>query len=167
MISGIQSLESILKLARTRTGALDATFDVPVLLLVSEEAEYEAVTAVGSVPTTEVSGDSRTTLVIPIQARAPAPGQPQLSFGRSTVCDIMIPVASVSKHHGYFQAMAQGWLVSDVGSTNGTSVEGQPVTKSGTPLTDGCSLRLGRVLAQFLSAKSFCDVLRQRLAAEP
>lgn len=165
MLSGIQTLEAVLQTART-TERLEEVFSVPVLLLVSEHAEHEAVTAVGAAPSPEVIGDNQSTLVVPLQGRFPTPGRPQLSFGRSSVCDIMIPSASVSKHHGYLQPMATGWLISDVGSTNGTSVDGQPVTKNGTAMTDGCSVRLGRVLAQFLSPSTFCEVLRQRLAAE-
>jgi pSer/pThr/pTyr-binding forkhead associated (FHA) protein len=113
-----------------------------------------------------MAGDPQTTIVVPIQARYPAPGVTQMTFGRSTVCDIVLPIASVSKHHGFFETMAGVWLVSDAGSTNGTSVGGQRVQKTGVGLSDGCSLRLGRVLTQFLMPPTFCELLRQRLALE-
>jgi hypothetical protein len=37
------------------------------------------------------------------------------------------------------------------------------VGKIGTELTDGCSVRLGRVIAKFLAPKSFCALLREQL----
>lgn len=170
MINGVQSLESILVAARSKAAQLEVLFDVPVLLLVSEDSDLEPVTSVASpraASSPDFAGDRQTTLVVPIQSRLPVTtGKVQLSFGRSEVCDVIIPIASVSKHHGYFELMGQVWLVSDVGSTNGTAADGRTVTRNGIALTDRCSLRLGRVLTQFLSAKSFCALLRQRLPTE-
>ena len=88
MISGVQSLESILAAARAKKEPLETMFDVPVLLLLSEDTDIEPVTAVTSLPpaAVDLSGDSQTTLVVPIQPRYPSPTpRPQLSFGRSDV----------------------------------------------------------------------------------
>lgn len=140
MLRGVQSLETILREAQAVGEPLSANFDFPVLILVSEDSDLDPVTAVtASGPAaTPVQSNSQTTLVVPIRSRYPANrGQPKLSFGRSDVCDVVIPIASISKHHGYFEVLSSVWLVSDAGSTNGTSVGGNVVSKSGTALTDG------------------------------
>ena len=47
--------------------------------------------------------------------------------GRSTDTDLQLADTFVSSHHARFLAGAQGLALEDLGSTNGTSVNGQEV----------------------------------------
>lgn len=165
MVQGTQSLDAVLELARTAGPQLEESFDVPVLLVVSEDEEEEGVTAVtspGSLRPESVKPKEPVTYVVPIQPRFKGAAL-RLSFGRSIVCDLNVPCSSISKHHGYFDSIGEVWSVQDAGSTNGTQIDGHPVTKTGAALTDGCALTLGRASARYLSAKAFCAMLRMRL----
>lgn len=48
--------------------------------------------------------------------------------GRSAGADIVIGANYVSARHARFTTMGQNLFVEDLGSTNGTSVNGQPIT---------------------------------------
>ena len=48
--------------------------------------------------------------------------------GRSAGADIVIGASYVSARHARFSVMGQNLFVEDLGSTNGTAVNGQPVT---------------------------------------
>ncbi len=48
--------------------------------------------------------------------------------GRSPGADIVIGASYVSGRHARFQLMGQNLFVEDLGSTNGTAVNGQPAT---------------------------------------
>ena len=48
-----------------------------------------------------------------------------LSIGRTDENDIVLPDANVSRHHARIQRTPAGWQVVDLGSTNGTHIEGQ------------------------------------------
>lgn len=171
MNSATQTLDDVLNEARTKGAQLEQAFDVPVLLVVSDETELDGATAVTSPASAAKSGEERkgpVTYVVPLQPRYkekhPSGADSKLSFGRSTVCDVVLPFSPISKHHGFFAHAGSVWSVEDVGSTNGTVVNGHKAGASGLLLTDGCSLQMGAVVARFLSAKAFCAVLRERLA---
>jgi hypothetical protein len=164
MTGGALLLDAVLEEARKLGAQLEKTYDVPVLLVVGEENEADGVTHVtGPGGPSKAHDRAPQTFVVPLQPRYPTAGKVRLSFGRATICDLVLPFSSISKHHGYFEQTGTGWMVLDVGSTNGTMVDDNDVGKNGKALTDGCALRLGHVSARFLSAKAFCAVLRQRL----
>ena len=49
--------------------------------------------------------------------------------GRSPGADIVVGAGYVSGRHARFQLMGQNLFVEDLGSTNGTGVNGQPITE--------------------------------------
>ena len=53
-------------------------------------------------------------------------GSERVSFGRGDGNDVIIPSATrvVSRNHGYFSREGDGWYVTDLGSTNGTRING-------------------------------------------
>ncbi len=172
MVGGTQAIEAVIEHARTLAGAFDAAFDVPVLVIEGEEdADWEDSTEVTS-PTAPLPAPKAATeqtgpgLVIPLQARFPTPGAIQLSFGRSTVCDVVLPFASVSKHHGYFSCEAGQWYVSDVGSRNGTFLGSAKVGQQRAVVTDGQTLEIGKIAVRFLSVQGFHQLLRYRLGID-
>jgi pSer/pThr/pTyr-binding forkhead associated (FHA) protein len=73
---------------------------------------------------------------------------PAVNIGRADYNDLVIADPSVSTTHARLQRKDELWVVSDLGSTNGTYVEGEPVTGE-TALTPGTTLRFGDVSALF------------------
>lgn len=171
MIPGTQTLDAVLTEAKKHVGHLARTFDVPVLLVVTEDVDLEGATVVTAPGTrTLKAGEpmkASTTFVVPIQPRYPNAGSARLSFGRSAVCDVVLPFSPVSKHHGYFQQEKGVWYAVDVGSTNGTTVDGKKASHaSPVVLNEGSTLHLGQVAARFLTAQGFVSVLKHRLGVK-
>jgi pSer/pThr/pTyr-binding forkhead associated (FHA) protein len=73
---------------------------------------------------------------------------PIVNVGRADYNDIVIADPSVSTTHAKLQRKDDVWVLTDLGSTNGTYVEGEPVTGE-TALTPGTTLRFGDVAALF------------------
>ena len=73
---------------------------------------------------------------------------PSVNIGRADYNDLVIADPSVSTTHAKLQRKDDVWVLSDLGSTNGTFVEGEPVTGE-TALTPGTTLRFGDVAALF------------------
>jgi pSer/pThr/pTyr-binding forkhead associated (FHA) protein len=71
-----------------------------------------------------------------------------VNVGRADYNDIVIADPSVSTTHAKLQRRDDVWVLSDLGSTNGTYVEGEPVTGE-TALTPGTTLRFGDVATLF------------------
>jgi pSer/pThr/pTyr-binding forkhead associated (FHA) protein len=78
---------------------------------------------------------------------------------------VVLPFAAISKAHGFFRQEVEGrWVAGDLGSKNGTYVDGHKVNAHTThPMRDGASLRFGDVTAKFLSPVSFVADLKRRL----
>ena len=73
---------------------------------------------------------------------------PVVNIGRAEYNDVVIAEPSVSTTHAKLQRRDDVWVLSDLGSTNGTFVEGDPVTGE-TALTPGTTLRFGEVAVLF------------------
>ena len=73
---------------------------------------------------------------------------PVVNIGRADYNDIVISEPSVSTTHAKLQRRDDIWVLSDLGSTNGTFVEGEPVTGE-TALTPGTTLKFGEVAVLF------------------
>ncbi|MEZ0334332.1 MAG: FHA domain-containing protein [Gemmatimonadales bacterium] len=73
---------------------------------------------------------------------------PVVNIGRADYNDIVISEPSVSTTHAKLQRRDDVWVITDLGSTNGTYVEGEPVTGE-TALTPGTTLKFGEVAVLF------------------
>jgi pSer/pThr/pTyr-binding forkhead associated (FHA) protein len=62
---------------------------------------------------------------------------------------VAIPVPSVSRVHAEIRSEGEHWVIVDLDSTNGTRVNGAPV--SATPLRPGDRIRIGEVEVVFES----------------
>ena len=66
-------------------------------------------------------------------------------LGRATDCEVRIPVGSVSKYHAALRVAGESVFVRDLGSTNGSEVDGQRLSAEETPFLTGTTLRLADV----------------------
>ena len=70
-------------------------------------------------------------------------------LGRGDDCEIFVQDHSVSRRHARVEPVGDGYVATDLGSTNGTFVNDRPAI--GTPLSDGDSLRVGNCLFRYLA----------------
>ena len=68
-----------------------------------------------------------------------------LRIGRSTDCQLILDDDYVSTRHARIYRTAQGYLVEDLGSTNGTYLNNERLS-SPAPFTPADTLRIGRTL---------------------
>ena len=73
----------------------------------------------------------------------PGRHQPVLVIGRSRQCDVTVPDPTVSRVHACVRLFGDDWFIDDLGSTNGTWVNGVRV-RAGTSVASGDRLRFGR-----------------------
>jgi MoxR-like ATPase len=75
------------------------------------------------------------------------------TIGRKDGCTIRIPVDAVSSRHAQLTPSADGWVLEDLKSSNGTTVNGQPITAS-VLLAPGAQIVFGgKVAATFDDAQ--------------
>jgi pSer/pThr/pTyr-binding forkhead associated (FHA) protein len=68
-------------------------------------------------------------------------------LGRMEGCDVILPDSGVSRRHAEVRREGDEWVVIDLGSTNGTEVNGQRVNRH--RLTPGDRLVLGETTLEF------------------
>lgn len=73
---------------------------------------------------------------------------PVVNIGRADYNDASLPDPSVSASHAKLTLREGVWLLADLGSTNGTKVDGDPVYVE-TPLAPGSTITFGEVKAVF------------------
>jgi HD-GYP domain-containing protein (c-di-GMP phosphodiesterase class II) len=69
-----------------------------------------------------------------------------LRIGRLRDLEVVLQDDSVSREHAEAALVGSGWVVRDLGSTNGTFLNGAPVGRAGQPLYQGDVLQCGNVL---------------------
>ena len=83
---------------------------------------------------------------------------PVVTVGRAAACEIVVDDDSVSAQHARLEYDLGAWRITDLGSVNGTAVEGVKLAPQvPTPLPYGATVRLGGVKLQ----------LRQVVGADP
>jgi hypothetical protein len=93
------------------------------------------------------SGVGAGSLVMPSGQRVPLADRP-VSVGRSSECTISLSDQNVSRRHAEIRPSAKGYTVVDLGSTNGTMVNGTKIQHE-QALTDGDILNFGSTYIRF------------------
>ena len=65
-----------------------------------------------------------------------------VTIGRSHECDVSLHDILLSRSHCRLERTRDGWVVTDLGSKNGTVIDGRPVTRHA--LRPGEVIRIGR-----------------------
>lgn len=91
----------------------------------------------------------RASLELVDQAGQMVPLPNQAVIGRMPGCDVQLDDPSVSRRHARISKATNGWLVEDLGSTNGVMVNGTSVDRE--YLRGGEDLELGNVRLRFVA----------------
>ncbi|HLJ59325.1 MAG TPA: DUF3662 and FHA domain-containing protein [bacterium] len=78
--------------------------------------------------------------------------RPVMTLGRRPDQDIVLDDPSVSRAHARIEIAADAASILDLGSTNGTLVNGRPTGSAPVPLRPGDRVQIGTVLLELLSA---------------
>ena len=85
-----------------------------------------------------------------------------LTIGRSPDCDVSLHDIQLSRRHCRLERTRDGWVISDLGSKNGTVIDGREVDRH--VLRPGEVIRIGRVNVTFRAGKlSPADEKKERL----
>lgn len=85
-----------------------------------------------------------------LQAGAILDVVPGTTLGRSGSADVVLADTAVSAEHARVDRVGRGWIVTDLGSTNGTRVN-NAVVNNRAPLADGDVLAVGTVRLQVVA----------------
>jgi hypothetical protein len=96
-----------------------------------------------------VGGTTGGSLVLPDGKRVRL-GSGTITIGRANECEVRLADTSVSRRHAEVRATGDGWSVADLGSTNGTKVNGAVVTDR--KLKDGDTVSVGDTHLRFESS---------------
>jgi FHA domain len=87
----------------------------------------------------------------------------RITLGRTGNNDVALDDPSVSRFHAWLERQAEGWVLVDAGSRNGTFVAGRRLQpREPLVLTNSVALRVGAVQLTFYSAAGFLDFLQRQ-----
>ncbi|HSS60602.1 MAG TPA: prolyl oligopeptidase family serine peptidase [Candidatus Limnocylindrales bacterium] len=138
--------------AQSEAGSFEeATSVIPAWQSDSNAASKETV-SLGAMPPEEVaSGASYAALITfesgPFAGRIVALPDQMVSIGRAPDNDVVVGDPATSGHHGRIEPRNGSFWISDLGSTNGTLVNGEPVIEK--QLSDGDMIAIGQNTLRF------------------
>jgi hypothetical protein len=100
-------------------------------------------------PSSPDGGVARATLELIDQGGQRVTLPNQAIIGRMPGCDVQLDDPSVSRRHARISRAPNGWLIEDLGSTNGVTVNGANVERE--YLSGGEDIELGNVRMRFLA----------------
>lgn len=89
----------------------------------------------------------------------------QFTIGRTQDNDILINDFAISRAHAVVELRGESYYLKDLGSSNGTYVNGKLIDDRGTLLEDGDTVRFARYDFLFLSAVGLFELLKSRSVA--
>lgn len=98
-----------------------------------------------------MAGGGRAILELVDQAGQQIPLPNQAVVGRMPGCDVQLDDPSVSRRHARISKATRGWLIEDLGSTNGIMVNGASVDRE--YLSGGEDIELGNVRLRFVAGR--------------
>jgi len=78
----------------------------------------------------------------PLRFMLPSGTKKSFTIGRDDACDLVLSDMTVSRSHAGLRRVADGWVLTDAGSTNGTRLNGWRVTEP-VPLRAGDEIMFG------------------------
>ena len=89
-----------------------------------------------------------------------------MDIGRDAACGLIVEDGRVSKRHARMRWTGSGWLLEDLGSKNGTTLNGAPLSSAAPELREGDWICLGGLMARFehLTAAQAANLDSERLA---
>lgn len=121
----------------TRIAADETDGSAPAGLPLDQPAQtmvYRAPAAVEAEPPPEV-------VTLSVGGKTYPASKPATTLGRSRQCDVHVADANVSRRHAEVRREDDGYWIVDLGSTNGTVLNGQPVERAA--LHDGDLITIG------------------------
>ena len=92
----------------------------------------------------------RESVALAIALEPARPGAVQVTLGRGHACDLEIEEGTLSQLHCVFERGPTGWRIEDVGSTNGTWLDGVRLPpRQPAPLRDGMRIQAAEVVLVF------------------
>ncbi len=100
-------------------------------------------------PTMVSTGGARLVVVAPVSLAGHTFAlDGETTIGRGAGCGVSIDDAHVSKLHARLSPDGGEWMLEDLGSTNGTVLDGDPVSRP-TPIRPGSRITIGEVVLEF------------------
>ncbi|HLI26083.1 MAG TPA: FHA domain-containing protein [Chloroflexota bacterium] len=135
-----------------RLGEIEAVFQ-----LASSGADHQRAAVAAAAPADAlVLGDGQ---VLPLAGE-------RIEIGRSPSSDIVLDDITISRTHARLERLPQGWLLLDLGSSNGTWVNGQRLTGPAL-LRDGDTIAFGRLRVTFRAGQGTTPPAGQTLHVRP
>lgn len=141
---------ALLSMARSQARDSECSFEGPLVVTLTATPEAQRGTIeVFATAEHSIAGVPPGTLIYPDGYRYDlAPSGPQgIVLGRDVSSDIVIDDERASREHAHVRPTARGWIVEDVGSTNGTRVNGFRMTAQ--LLVDGDIVTIGATTFTF------------------
>jgi FHA domain-containing protein len=91
----------------------------------------------------------RGSLVMAADGRSHVPDRPSMTIGRLPECEIVVDDVGASRQHAEVRRTDDGFVLADLGSTNGTLVNGSPIREH--LLEDGDRITIGETILEFRS----------------
>jgi pSer/pThr/pTyr-binding forkhead associated (FHA) protein len=88
-------------------------------------------------------------------------GKQPVVIGRGKDCQVCVLADSVSRRHAQIERRGAGFVISDLGSVNGTTVNGEPV-KEPRALEAGDAIVIGQVPFELIQAEGSHEELAAR-----
>ncbi len=108
----------------------------------------------------QVAAEATGIEVLPLAKKAGAAFSDMITVGRTTNNDVVLNDVTVSRFHAYFKHGANGWIVCDAGSKNGTRLDGTKLdARKELPVTSGAALVFGEVPVTFYDAPELFEYL--------
>jgi pSer/pThr/pTyr-binding forkhead associated (FHA) protein len=99
-------------------------------------------------PLEERAPAQRETALLLVDGKRLIVGPSGVTLGRSSRCDVVLDDANVSRQHAELRPRGGSWVLTDLGSTNGSSVNGRRIDAP-TVVKPGDEIELGSLAMTF------------------